>query len=172
MTWLNINRRSCLFQFVRRAWFIPLVCCLLSCGSSKDSGRRVSIADESYFQNRSIFNNYTLSDTLFALIPSSAFDVEALNVCPRTDVPISAKPSKSQLVKGVRTMVPISVRHARLGYQGTDSLKGGAAGRAILVNKAVPDKQHSYFIWFIVALAVGCVFGLFICVLVFRKIGR
>lgn len=177
MTWLNINRRARFFPFIRRSWFIPLVCCLVSCGSSKDSTRRVSIADESYFSNRSIFNNYTLADTLFGLIPCSAFDAgeACFDVSPIqefTPMPLAKTQTSKRLVGGSRTLVPVAVRHGQLTFHGGDTLRGGAADRSIQESMGVPEEQQSYFIWFFMALAGGCLLGLFVCVLVFLKVGR
>ena len=177
MIWLNINRRARFFPFFRRAWFIPLVCSLLSCSSSKDSGRRVSMADESYFSNRSLFNNYTLADTLFGLIPCSAFGSggACFDISPIqefTPVPLAKKQTSKRLVGGSRTLVPVAVRHGQLTFHGRDTLRGGAADRSIQGSKAVPEVQQSYLIWFFMALAGGCLVGLFVCVLIFLKIGH
>lgn len=158
-------------------------CCILACGSSRDSFRRVQMADESFFKNRSIFNNYTFADTLFSLIPCSTFDTAGgcLNVSPIQNVrPIqiftpqqkTTKQTSRDNVNDSRRLVPVAVRHGRLTFHGADTLRGRAAGRAIQMSNAVPKTQHSYFFWFIVALAGGCLMGLFVCVLIFLKVGH
>ena len=157
----------------RRAWLIPLACCLLSCGSSRDSFRRVSMADESFYKNRSIFNNFTLADTLFSLIPCSAFNTAGgcLNVSPIQEFIPTQKTTRNN-VNASRRLVPVAVRHGQLTFHGADSVQGGSNGRTIGVSKAVPATQRSFFIWFFVALAGGCLVGLFVCVLIFLKVGR
>ena len=183
MTWHSTLRHAWFISFSRRTWLFPLVCCMLACGSSRDSFRRVKMADESFFRNRSIFNNYTFADTLFSLIPCSTFDTAGgcLNVSPIRNVsPIqiftpqqkAKKQTSGHFIDGSRRLVPVAVRHGRLTFHGADTLRGGAAGRAIQMSSAVPKTQHSYFIWFIVALAGGCLVGLFVCVLIFLKFGR
>lgn len=182
MTWPSTHKHDRFISISTCAWLIPLACCILACGSSRDSFRRVSMADESFFKNRSVFNNYTFADTLFSLIPCSTFDTaggclnvsNVHNVSPIQEFTPTQKTTKQASRNNVNDsrLVPVAVRRGRLTFHGADTLQGGAAGRAIQESRAVPATRNSYFVWFFVALAGGCLVGLFVCVLIFLKVGR